>query len=75
MTFASDTGPLVRIRVPGGRFFAPETCIYRDFTYMVVVYVAARTILIAEAGGKSETVAPRMEDFRKAFTGIRAGGV
>lgn len=43
-----------------------------EFTYMVAVYVTVKKVLIAEAGGKSETVAPKAADFRKAFTGIRA---
>ena len=46
-----------------------------EFTYMVAVYVTVKTVLIAEAGGKSEKIAPRMADFRKAFGGIHAGGV
>jgi hypothetical protein len=46
-----------------------------EFTYMVVVYVQGGKVLIAEAGGKSETVVHRMADLRKALSSVRAGGV
>jgi len=37
------------------------------FTYLAAVFVKGSTILVAEAGGKTDAVAPKMEEIRKAF--------
>ncbi len=46
-----------------------------EFTYIVAVYVMGGQVLVAEAGGKSETVAPRLGDIRKAMASLRSGGI
>ena len=46
-----------------------------EFSYMAAVYIKGGKVLIAEAGGKSETFAPRMPELRKAIFGVRAGGL
>lgn len=46
-----------------------------EFTYLVAVYVMGGQVVVAEAGGKSETVVHRLPDIRKALTSVRAGGV
>ena len=46
-----------------------------EFTYIVAVYVMGGQVLVAEAGGKSETVVHRLGDIRQAMASLRAGGV
>jgi hypothetical protein len=46
-----------------------------EFAYLVGVYVMGGQVFVAEAGGKSETVAPRLGDIRKAMASLRAGGI
>ncbi len=46
-----------------------------EFTYLAGVYVMGGQVLVAEAGGKSETVAPGLGDIRKAMASLRAGGM
>ena len=42
-----------------------------EFTYLVAVYVTDRRVYVAEAGGRSETVKPRMANIRKALLSVR----
>jgi hypothetical protein len=46
-----------------------------EFTYLAGVYVMGGQVLVAETGGKSETVAPRLGDIRKAMASLRSGGI
>ena len=46
-----------------------------EFTYLVAVYVMGGQVLVAEAGGKSETVVHRLGDIRQAMASLRAGGI
>ena len=46
-----------------------------EFTYLAGVYVMGGQVLVAEAGGKSETVAPGLGDIRKAMASLRADGM
>ena len=42
-----------------------------DFTYLLAVTVSGRQVRIAEAGGRSDRVQPRIEPIRKALLDIR----
>jgi hypothetical protein len=42
-----------------------------DFTYLLAVYVTSEAVLIAEAGGKTEAVTPRLEDLKTAIRSVR----
>ena len=42
-----------------------------DFTYLLAVYVSGRQVLIAEAGGRSERVAEKIEPIRKSLLSVR----
>ena len=46
-----------------------------EFTYLAAVYVMGGQVLVAEAGGKSETLVHRLADIRKALASPRAGGI
>lgn len=37
------------------------------FTYLLAIFVQGGTILVGEAGGKTDAVTPKLEEIRKAF--------
>ena len=45
-----------------------------EFTYLTAVYVRGQQVLLAEAGGKSQTVAPKADELRKSLASVRAAG-
>ena len=44
-----------------------------EFTYMTAIYVKGSRVLLAEAGGKTQAVAPKAEAIRKGLTSLRMG--
>ena len=43
----------------------------QEFTYLTALFVGSRGILVTEAGGKSETLRPKMDDVKKALLTAR----
>jgi hypothetical protein len=46
-----------------------------EFTYMTAVYVRGPQVLLAEAGGKSQAVAPKADELRKSLASVRTAGL
>jgi len=42
-----------------------------DFTYLVALYVLPDTIILAEAGGKTDALKPKLADIKKALATVK----
>jgi len=43
----------------------------QEFTYLLALYVTEQEVLIAEAGGKSEAIRPRLEEIKRSLLSVK----